>query len=108
MRTISRHAADQAATARAPGLFTSGLFRQRRRRGRGVGRLDVAPAECILVVQLDLVESRLRNGPGSGVFDEEIPIRLPLREALRERGRLLVDGANAEPAAERLRLMADA
>src|SRR5256885_12165266 len=61
----------------------------------------------MLVVQLDLVETRLRDGPGPRVFDEEIPVGLPLREALGERRRLLVDGTNAQAEAERLRLIAD-
>src|SRR5436305_15185168 len=104
---MSRQAADQAASARALTRGRSGLMSERWRRRLLVGRGDVTPPERVLVLERDLVEAALRRRPRPGVLGEEAPVGLALGEALGELRGLVVDRADAEAEAERLRLVAD-
>src|SRR5487761_1090661 len=105
---MKMQAADQAATARAFKL-SSAHGGQRRWRRRRIGLLDVVPAECLLIVEVDCRIPVGSARPCPAGLNEKRPIGLVGREALGIRGGLVVDLADRLPkAAERLRLVLDA
>src|SRR4029077_2790852 len=106
--TMNRQAADHAATARALIVAVSALLGQGGRQRLLVGRRDVAPAQCLGVLELLLVEADLGRRPRAGALDEERPVGLVLGKAFGELRGLVVDRAHAEAKAERLRLVWDA
>src|SRR5205823_2237452 len=85
----------------------SALLGEGRRRRRLVCGRHVAPTQGFGVLELFLVEADLRGRPGPSRLNEERPVRLVLWEAFAELRRLVVDGAHAEPEAERLGLIGD-
>src|SRR5487761_2009958 len=98
--------ADQAATALAFKL-SSAHRGQRRWRRRRIRLLDVMPAKGLLVVEIDGGIAIGGARPCAIGLDEERPVRLVGREALRISGGLVVDLAHRLAKAERLHLVFD-
>src|SRR5450759_2599675 len=88
-----------------PERSTVSLLLGRRRRSRGrVGRLDVVPAERLLVIQRDGGVASRRRFPRARRLDEEVPVRLVGRRALAELRGFVIDLAGKLPEAEGLGL----
>src|SRR6266851_4575018 len=83
------------------------LLGRGRRCWRRIGRLDVVPAERVLVVQHGIRVAVLRRGPLAASLEEQRPVGLALREALAVLRGLVVDLAYSRTEAELLDLVLD-